>query len=76
MGPGKFPKRFVIKRFNEDPAPLCSLGILLTTYPATIGSKALAKKKKKPPNFYLYMVVHQSLDHSPVVCLEDYAFHS
>ena len=26
IGPGRFPKRFVIKRFNEDPAPLCSLG--------------------------------------------------
>ena len=47
IGPGKLPKRLVIKRFKEDPAPLCSLGILLTTYPPIIGSKALAKKKNK-----------------------------
>ena len=47
IGPGILPRRLVIKRFNEEPAPLCSLGILLTIYPPIIGSKALAKKKNK-----------------------------
>jgi hypothetical protein len=47
IGPGKFPNKLVIKRFKELPAPLCSLGILLTIYPPIIGNKALAKKKKR-----------------------------